>query len=1081
MLLAAFAALLCRYSDEREVVVGIPPQALGAQDGRHVRESPHFLDLVHIDLADDPGLRELAERVRLTCCKVNGTSGLCGDALVPLGGAAQELERLPIHQFLFEYSRESIDGDDQARDRHRPAVLLEGGGVGNELELVIASNGRRGLDCTIRYNAELFEPATIRRMLGHLHALLSAAATNPDDPISTLPLLTEAERCLLIDEWSGSNGSGSTDSRSTNFVHDLFDEQVSRTPDAVAIVFEETSLTFRELGIRSNRLAHALCRRGVGPNVRVAISLERSPELVIGLFAILKAGGAIVPLEPSFPADRLSALLAATRPLVLITDSRIQAKFGPHASDVLLIDRACESIAAESPASPRVRVGEEDLAAVMFSAGSTGMPKAIPRPHRAVGPGPWVRSYFQLDESDRHVLKTSLDSTLLLREACWPVLTGARMIIAGNREGRDVPALIRLLAQHQITILSLVPSLLRLLLADGGLSACTALRHVNCFGEPLPVDIEHEFRRSLKARLSSCYGTTEVTALTMRECCAAVASPLGNLGHRLGRAQIYVLDARREPVPIGVPGELFGGGPSLACGYLDSREETEERFIPHPFSSNTGERLHRTGDRARWRSDGSLEFLGRLDEQIKIRGYRINPIEVEMALAAHPAVREAAVVARPDHAGENQLVAFVVPGRDPLTAAALRSHLKASLPEHMVPSIFGRLSRIPRRPNGKLDRPALPARDFDRLLSGAAHISPRTLIEERLASAWRDVLGLGSVGIHDDFFVLGGHSLAAVRLIARIQCAIGCPVSVGDLLRAPTIEKLAASLGQRSYLVDAAASGACSRSLTQHAGTLTLIQRGDASLPIVGIPGAHEQGGTLLGDGIAMGAIARRLGEHQTFLIATPGAAPIGTPAPEVIPQLARRIVDELRAGYPSGPIGLVGYSYGGLVAVETASKLLSTGREVALLALLDSYGPGFPRRCGRLERLARQGTTLREFGIRQKIRSLVARLLSREQPPPAIATDPVNEAAKSLQLESQRAYLRDIRPYPGRITLLKAAQLPTSTHLSYDDPTLGWGAVAAGGIDVRVVPGSHLSMLDQDRAPALAEILRSCLSLARR
>jgi amino acid adenylation domain-containing protein len=1078
-LLAAFAALLHRYSDEREVVVGILLRADGAQDGRCVRESPGFPDLVHIDLAGDPGLRELAGRVRLKCRQVHGASARCGDAVAPVGRAEDELGRVLIHQFVFEYSGESIAGDNLVRDKHSPSVLRDGSRMGNELSLIIASNGRSGLDCTIGYNAELFESATIRRMLGHLHVLMSAAVANPDRPISTLPLLTESERCLLIEEWSGSDGSGSTLSHSSKFVHDLFDEQVSRTPDAVAILFKETSLTFRELGIRSNRLAHALRRRRVGPNVRVGISLERSPELVIALLAILKAGGAFVPLDPSFPADRLSALLAATRPKVLITDSRIRPKFGPVELDVLLVDAESASIAAESPGSPSVRVGEEYQAAVMFSAGSTGVPKAIPRAHRALGIGPWTRSHFQLDESDRHVFKTSLDSTLLLREVFWPILTGGRMIIAGPGEGRDVPALLRLLILHRITILSIVPSLLRLLLADGGLGACTALRHVSCFGEPLPADTEHEFRRSLKARLSSFYGTTEVSSLTMRDCCTAEPRPLGNLGHRLGRAQVYILDARLQPVPIGVPGELFGGGPYLASGYLDSRVETEERFIRHPFSPNTGERLHRTGDRVRWRSDGSLEFLGRIDEQVKIRGNRINPIEVETALAAHPAVLEAAVVARPDHAGDNQLVAFVVPGRDPLTAASLRSHLKASFPDHMIPSTFARLARMPRRPNGKLDRPALPARGFERLPSGAAYVGPRTQFEERLACAWREVLGVEAVGIHDDFFVLGGHSLAAVRLIARIQKDIGCPISVGDLLRAPTIETLAVSLGHTGSLVDAAAKCSLGPNLSRNAGTLTLIQRGNASLPIVGIPGAYDQGGSLLGHGISMGAIARRLGDQQTFLVATPGPAPIGTPALEVIPRLAQRIADEIHAGYPSVPIGLVGYSYGGLLAVETARRLLSIGREVALLALLDSYGPGFPRRCNRLQRLGRQTTALRELEIRQKIRSLIARLTSRREP--QSVADPVSMAAKSLQLESRRAYLRNVLPYPGRITVLRAAQAPSSTQFSYDDSTQGWSAVAAGGVDVHIVPGNHLSMLDHDRAPALADVLRSCLIHRRR
>ena len=284
---------------------------------------------------------------------------------------------------------------------------------------------------------------------------------------------------------------------------------------------------------------------------------------------------------------------------------------------------------------------------------------------------------------------------------------------------------------------------------------------------------------------------------------------------------------------------------------------------------------------ARWRSDGSLEFLGRLDDQVKIRGHRIDPMEVETALAAHPAVLEAAVAARPDSAGENQLVAFVVPAHDPLTVAALRSHLKLSLPDHMIPSVFARLPRMPRRPNGKLDRKALPAQSFDRLWSGQPYVGPRTQLEEQLAGVWRDVLAVHPVGIHDDFFVLGGHSLAAVRLIAQIQQVLGCCMSVGDLLRAPTVEQLAAKLRD-----DTGTLVPDSAEIRERDSTLTLIQRGDASLPIVAIPGAYAKGGSLLGDGVAMGAIARWFGDHQTFLVVTAGPAPLGTPAPEVIPRL---------------------------------------------------------------------------------------------------------------------------------------------------------------------------------------------------
>jgi amino acid adenylation domain-containing protein len=579
--------------------------------------------------------------------------------------------------------------------------------------------------------------------------------------------LTQAERHQLLEEWS--QPVLSAPSPSEELYHEAFAAQAAKTPEAVAIVFEERQLTYRQVDVQSNQLAHFLRRRGVGPDVLVGICLERSPELVVGLLAILKAGGAFVPLEPSYPAAQLSGLLSETRPAVLITDSHLAARLEPRETVTVCLDAERDPVAAESPAAPEVRVTGANLAMVTFSSGSTGKPKAIPRCHPTHGPGAWKRAPFQLCESDRHVLKSSLDSTLLLREVFWPLLTGARMIIAGPSEDRDTAALLRLLINHQITIMTLIPSLLRQLVAEEGLEAWTALRHVTCFGEPLPADVEARFCQRLPAELSISYGTTEAPTLAFRQCRGADPRPLGNLGYRFGNSQIYILDERRQPVPIGVPGELVAGGPGLAIGYLNRREQTDERFIPHPFSRDPGARLYRTGDRARWRSDGSLEFLGRLDEQIKIRGYRIEPAEVEPVLLRHPGVREAVVVARPNSEGENQLVAYLVARSHGLTVSELRAHLAHSLPAHMIPSIYVGLERLPRRPNGKVDRRALPTHEINRLESGQPFVAPRNVIEETLARIWCVVMGLERVGIHDNFFDLGGHSLLALRLFARVE------------------------------------------------------------------------------------------------------------------------------------------------------------------------------------------------------------------------------------------------------------------------------------------------------------------------
>ncbi len=422
-------------------------------------------------------------------------------------------------------------------------------------------------------------------MLGHYQVLLRVVA-NPEERISALPLLTDAERRQLIEEWN--QPAVAAPSSSEKFYHEAFAAQAAKTPDAVAVVFEERRLTFRELDVQSNQLAHFLRRHGVGPDVLVGICLERSPELVVGIARHPESGRGIRPTRAVVPAGAVGTLLSETRPAVVITQSRLLARLPHEGRAVVCLDTEREAIAAESSAALDVRVTGENLAAVIFSSGSTGKPKAIARPHRAHRFSSTMRVAFQLCESDRHVLKTSLDSSLLFLEVFWPLMTGGRMIIAGQQENSDTAALLRLLIDHKITIIALVPSLLRLLVAEAGLEACTSLRHMICFGEPLPVDVEERFCQRLPAALGIFYGTTEAPSLAFRQSRGSGPRPLGNLGYRLGNRQIYILDARLQPVPIGVPGELVAGGPGLAAGYLNGREQTEERFIPHPFSKDPG-------------------------------------------------------------------------------------------------------------------------------------------------------------------------------------------------------------------------------------------------------------------------------------------------------------------------------------------------------------------------------------------------------------------------------------------------------------------------------------------------------------
>ena len=583
-LLAAFAVLLHRYSGEAQIVVGIPPGVADGSRSRSLVESVTTAQPLWIDLSGDSGFGDLEARVRRQwynawACRSADFAGS------PQNDASGDIEgSLPQFQVLFSFSSAAeIDpGSLSAREcGNRSGRTLPG----TELSLHVIERAGK-LDCSMEYQAALFDGETVRRMLGHYQVLLREVVANPGERISTLPLLTDAERRELIEEWNQPGVSAPFSSAA--FYHEAFAAQAAKTPDGVAVVCEEQQLTFRELDVQSNQLAHYLRRHGVGHDVLVGICLERSPELVVGLLAILKAGGAFVPLEPSYPPAQLRTLLSETRPTVVITQSRLLARLPHEGKAVLCLDTEREAIAAESLAALDVRVTAKNLAAVIFSSGSTGKPKAIARTHHAHRFNPTMVSLYQLCESDRHVLKTSLDSSLIFLEVFWPLMTGGRMIIAGQQVSSDTAALLKLLIDHQITFLALVPSLLRLLVAEAGLEACTSLRHVICFGESLPVDVEQRFCQRLPAALGIFYGTTEAPSLAFRQSRGSGPRPLGNLGYRLGNSQIYILDARLQPVPIGVPGELVAGGPGLAAGYLNGREHTEERL--HPASVQQGPR-----------------------------------------------------------------------------------------------------------------------------------------------------------------------------------------------------------------------------------------------------------------------------------------------------------------------------------------------------------------------------------------------------------------------------------------------------------------------------------------------------------
>ncbi|HYH78860.1 MAG TPA: amino acid adenylation domain-containing protein, partial [Longimicrobium sp.] len=757
--------------------------------------------VLRTDLSADPTFRELLGRVR------EGTLGAYEHQEVPFEKLVAELQperslsHSPLFQVLFTLQNAEGRGDALAG--------LEVSGVGAELEsakfdlsLTLAATAQ-GLRGVLSYSTDLFERGTADRMVGHLARVLEQVAADADVRLSRLELLGEAERSLVLEAGNGTAAEYPAD----RCIHELFEAQAARTPGAVALRYEDESLTYAELNARANRLAHHLRSLGVGPDARVGLCLERSLEMMVGLLAVLKAGGAYVPLDPAYPAERLAYMLADGDPAVVLSQRGLRDRIESTGTPVLELDEAAPAWGHRPVTNPeRGTLTPEHLAYVIYTSGSTGRPKGVGVPHRAVVNAlSWMQDLSGLSADDAVLHKTPYSFDASLRELLPPLLVGGRLVLARPEGHRDPGYLLELMQREGITTLHAVPSLLQALVDEGGLAACHALRTVMCGGEALAAELVRRFSGQAPwARLYNVYGPTEAAVdVTAWPCMgrpdAAAITPIGS---PMANVRIYLLDPAGEPVPVGVAGELHIGGVQVARGYLGRAALTAERFVADPFSAQGGARLYRTGDRARWRADGAIEYLGRFDHQVKVRGFRIELGEIEGALRQASGVADCAVVVREDVPGEKRLVAYVV---GDVEAGVVREHLLGELPEYMVPAAFVPLERLPLTPNGKLDRKALPAPEGDAYARGS-YEAPLGEVEAALAEIWGEVLGVGQVGRWDHFFELGGHSLLAIKLIERMRRR-GLHTDVRALFTTPVLAELALAVGRASSEVEVPANG----------------------------------------------------------------------------------------------------------------------------------------------------------------------------------------------------------------------------------------------------------------------------------
>jgi amino acid adenylation domain-containing protein len=627
-----------------------------------------------------------------------------------------------------------------------------------------------------------------------LASLVEALETSPAAAVCALDVLPASERHRVLYEWNDTRVVFPAD----KCVHQLFEQQVEKTPDAVAVVFEESELSYAELNARANRLAHYLRELGVRPDDRVAMCVERSFDMIVALLAVLKAGGAYVPLDPAYPAERLRFMLEDSAPAALLTQSHLEYLFS-GLSDILPIYNldVPEPLWKERPDTnpdPRsIGLTSNHLAYIIYTSGSTGTPKGVMVQHKGLcNRLDWMQSAYELNSHDAVLQKTPFSFDVSVWEFFWPLLTGTRLVIARPQGHTDPAYLIDVIRQNNITTTHFVPSMLQIFLEHPQAAECSTLLRVVCSGEALPALLAQRFQEQLPhAVIHNLYGPTEATVDVTAWTCTQTTQPIATIpiGRPIANMRIYILDGHGEPAPVGVAGELYIGGVGVARGYLNRPELTAERFLEDPFASQPGARMYRTGDLGRWLPDGNIEFLGRNDFQVKLRGFRIELGEIEARLLEYSGVREAVVVAREDTPGGKRLVAYYIATGD-IAPEQIRSHLAASLPEYMVPSAYVRLESLPLTPNGKLDRKALPAPEGDAFAS-RGYQPPQGETEIKLAAIWAEVLKLERVGRHDHFFELGGHSLLAVRIVSRMRQVFDVEVEVARLFEHPVLSDLA--------------------------------------------------------------------------------------------------------------------------------------------------------------------------------------------------------------------------------------------------------------------------------------------------
>jgi amino acid adenylation domain-containing protein/non-ribosomal peptide synthase protein (TIGR01720 family) len=798
-LLSAYNAFLHRYTGQDELITGTP--TAGRNRTEFEKIVGYFINPVAIksSFSENPTFTELLKQARKKVIGAISNQDFPFALIVERMHQKRDPSRSAVFQTFFGLQK--IHGDESIQELIVPGnkdakavwgplslepfeISQQEGQFELTLEFV---EGKDIFSGAFKYNADLFEKESIEQMKNHFLIFLSDVASNPGKRVSETKLMSDDEIDLIVDKWND------TDHTFDEFkcLHRLFEAQVERTPDNIAVVFEDKSLTYDELNRRSNILANRLKKFGVEPDILAGLCVERSLEMVIGILAVLKAGGAYIPIDPDYPQGRIDLMISDSKAKVLITQKNLADRLPGNLPEVFFIDDDLEA-SSEDEKNIESNTRLNDLAYVIYTSGSTGTPKGVMISHASiVNHMLWMKEVFGFDASDSVFQKTPFSFDASVWEFYLPLLTGGRLIMAKPGGHMDMPYLVKTIIKNNITILQLVPSLLKMLLDEKGIEKCLSLKTVFCGGEALTYDLQEKLFSKLNVEFYNLYGPTEATIdATYFKCGGDYKSKFFPIGKPVYNATAYILDKYQNPVPAGISGELYLGGVNIARGYLNNDELTRERFLVDAFRTAPGRKLYRTGDLATFTPDGNIQFVGREDHQIKLRGFRIELEEIEAVLSAHEKVKESIVIIREDEPGVRRLTAYVI-FKDGQGAEAqeLKDHLRKSLPLYMIPSDIMILLKMPLTPNLKIDRNALPVPEIPKLIS-ENYVSPALPAETILADIWKKVLGIDRVGIHDNFFELGGDSIISIQIISRANQE-GIKISPKQIFQYQTIAGLA--------------------------------------------------------------------------------------------------------------------------------------------------------------------------------------------------------------------------------------------------------------------------------------------------